>query len=80
MLPRGLDVLFNSISGKQWPGMDLKPKLFNSVVKLSPDDEEKEKQIKEKTMRLNSRDVSLNISLFSDVAKQFWVQPFQPSC
>ena len=59
VLPRGLDVLFNSISGKQWPGMDLKPGMFNDVVKLSPEDEEKERKIKERTLKLNCGEVRM---------------------
>ena len=59
ILPRGLDVLFNSISGKQWPGMDLKPRMFCDVVKLSPEEEERERKIKERTLRLNSGEVRM---------------------
>ena len=59
ILPRGLDVLFNSISGKQWPGMDLKPSMFCDVVKLSPEEEEREQKVKERTLRLNSSDVRM---------------------
>ncbi|XP_046579604.1 LOW QUALITY PROTEIN: kinesin-like protein KIF20B [Haliotis rubra] len=56
LLPRALDVLFNSISGKQWPGMDLKPKMFTDVRKLTPEEEEKERRIKEKTLSMSSDD------------------------
>jgi hypothetical protein len=63
VLPRGLDVIFNSINGKQWPGMDLKPKMFCNVVKLSPEEEEEERKVKERTLKLNSSEVGAVFSL-----------------
>ncbi|XP_055887228.1 kinesin-like protein KIF20B [Biomphalaria glabrata] len=53
VLPRCLDVIFNSINGKQIPSMTLKPKMFTDVVRLSPEEIVLEKRIKEKTLRLS---------------------------
>lgn len=58
ILPRGLDVVFNSISGKQWPGMNLKLSMFCDVMKLTPAQEEQEQKTKERILKLNSRNVS----------------------
>ncbi|KAK7497988.1 hypothetical protein BaRGS_00010859, partial [Batillaria attramentaria] len=68
VLPRGLDVLFNSISGKQWPTMDLKPRMFNDVVKLSPTEEEEERKVKERTLKLNSSEDFDVMTLLGDDA------------
>ncbi|XP_048250049.1 kinesin-like protein KIF20B isoform X1 [Haliotis rufescens] len=68
LLPRALDVLFNSISGKQWPGMDLKPKMFTDVRKLTPEEEEKERRIKEKTLRMCSDDDCTVMTLLGEDA------------
>lgn len=37
--------------------MDLKPRMFNDVVKLTPEEEEKERKIKELVMKMNSSEV-----------------------
>lgn len=58
ILPRALDVLFNSISNKQCHSMNLKPKMFTDVVKLSPDQVEYERKIKEKTLKLSNEEVT----------------------
>ncbi|KAK7093265.1 hypothetical protein V1264_007051 [Littorina saxatilis] len=68
VLPRGLDVLFNSINGKQWPGMDLKPHMFCDVVKLSPEQEETERKLKERTLKLNSSEDHDVMTLLGDDA------------
>ncbi|XP_025078007.1 kinesin-like protein KIF20B isoform X3 [Pomacea canaliculata] len=71
VLPRGLDVLFNSINGKQWPSMDLKPRMFNDVVKLTPEEEEKERKIKELVMKMNSsEDLNVMTLLGEDAVDQ----------
>ncbi|KAL5014260.1 hypothetical protein ScPMuIL_008530 [Solemya velum] len=61
ILPRALDVLFNSINGKQWPTMNLKPKMFMDVEKLNPEQEAIEKLKKEKTFKMSSDD-DLNVN------------------
>lgn len=57
ILPRALDVLFNSINNRQWNGMDLKPKLFMDVSRLSAEQEAEERKAKEKIMKLSCDDV-----------------------
>ena len=57
MLPRSLDVLFNSIEGRQWDNMALKPSMFCAVTKLSPEQEQLQHQIKESVLKLASDDV-----------------------
>ncbi|KAH9509612.1 hypothetical protein Btru_044008 [Bulinus truncatus] len=54
ILPRCLDVIFNSINGKQIPSLTLKPKMFTDVVRLSPEEMALEKRIKDKTLRLSA--------------------------
>ncbi|KAL3861886.1 hypothetical protein ACJMK2_007900 [Sinanodonta woodiana] len=56
VLPRALDVLFNSISGKQWGHMNLKPTMFTDVIRLTEDEELREKKLKEKILRLSHED------------------------
>lgn len=57
ILPRTLDVLFNSISGSQLEGMKIKPKMFCDVTKLNAEQEEKEKQTKEQIMKMANDEV-----------------------
>ncbi|XP_052285989.1 kinesin-like protein KIF20B isoform X2 [Dreissena polymorpha] len=68
ILPRALDVLFNSIHGKQWNGMDLKPQMFTEVVRLSPEQEQHEKRMKEATLKLSLDDDMDVMSLLGDDA------------
>jgi len=42
ILPRSLDVLFNSIEGKHYTKMNLKPRFCTDVVRLSDEEEHKE--------------------------------------
>ena len=58
ILPRALDVLFNSISGQQWEPMNLKPKMFMGVQRLTSDEELKERKVKERVLKLSLEDVS----------------------
>jgi hypothetical protein len=57
ILPRALDVLFNSINGKQQSGYDLKPTMFMDVVKLTKEEAEDERKVKGKTLKLSSDEV-----------------------
>lgn len=57
ILPRALDVLFNSINNKQVSGYDLKPKMFMDVVKLNKEEADEEKRLKEKTLKLSNDEV-----------------------
>ena len=43
--------------------MDLKPSMFCDVVKLSPEEEEREQKVKERTLRLNSSEVRMKGSV-----------------
>ena len=56
-MPRCLDVIFNSISGKQVPDNSLKPLMFTDVTKLSSEEMAAEKKIKLKTLRMSVDDV-----------------------
>lgn len=58
ILPRALDVLFNSIQNRQWDGMNLKPKLFMDVSRLSLEQEQEERKLKEKILKMSCDDVS----------------------
>ncbi|XP_060078395.1 kinesin-like protein KIF20B [Ylistrum balloti] len=68
VLPRALDVLFNSISGKQVDGMKLKPNMFTDVMKLSSVEEEAEKKFKEKTLKMSNDDEPDVMSLLGEDA------------
>ncbi|ESO82312.1 hypothetical protein LOTGIDRAFT_134756 [Lottia gigantea] len=57
ILPRALDVLFNSINNKQLYGITLKPKMFMDVSKLNTEEAEMEKKIKERIMKMSLEDV-----------------------
>lgn len=57
ILPRALDVLFNSINNKQVSGYDLKPKMFMDVVKLNKEEADEEKRLKDKTLKLSNDEV-----------------------
>jgi len=58
VLPRALDVLFNSIQNRQWDGMNLKPKMFMDVTRLSADQELEERKTKDRILKLSCDDVS----------------------
>ncbi|XP_060582779.1 kinesin-like protein KIF20A [Ruditapes philippinarum] len=68
ILPRALDVLFNSINKRQWDGMDLKPKMFIDVTRLTPEQELMERKIKERVMKLSCDDDMDVMSLLGDDA------------
>ena len=54
VLPRALDVIFNSIEKAKMSGVPLKPKHFSEVRILSASDQVKEKEAKEKLLELVS--------------------------
>ena len=68
ILPRALDVLFNSINGKQWPNNILKPKMFMDVTRLSEEQSAEEAKIKERTLKMVSFDEPDVMSLLGDDA------------
>ncbi|KAK3758642.1 hypothetical protein RRG08_019550 [Elysia crispata] len=66
ILPRSLDVLFNSINGKQISNPSLKPEMFNDFVKLSADEVLEEKKLKKQTLKLGANDDPTVMSLMGD--------------
>jgi len=56
ILPRCLDVIFNSISGKQLIDSDLKPNMFTDVIRLSPEEVLAEKKLKQRTLGMCNND------------------------
>ncbi|CAH1784367.1 unnamed protein product [Owenia fusiformis] len=68
ILPRTLDVLFNSIQGRQWGGMSLKPRMFSDIVKLSTRQEAAEQKVKDSVMKLATDDDIDVTSLLGDDA------------
>lgn len=59
ILPRSLDVMFNSFEGKQYTAMNLKPRFFQDVVRLTDEEEAKEITIKENVMKMANCEVFL---------------------
>ena len=57
ILPRTLDVVFNSIDSQQCRAINHKPKRFMDVYKLSATEVEDEKAIKEKVLKMCTDDV-----------------------
>lgn len=70
VLPRTLETIFNHVNGKQWRGLDLKPKMFLDVIKLSPRSEHEEKNKKDLLLRLASFDDSDSSSLLIDSGRE----------
>ncbi|XP_022091701.1 kinesin-like protein KIF20B isoform X2 [Acanthaster planci] len=52
ILPRSLDVIFNSLEGRLFPSMQLKPRFFCDVVKLDERQRKKEAYIKDSVLSL----------------------------
>ncbi|XP_064636919.1 kinesin-like protein KIF20B [Lineus longissimus] len=73
ILPRSLDVVFNSIEGKQWASMSLKPHMFCDVIALSETQQEIEQKVKDKVFRLSTEeDVDMSTMMgeeMSDVSR-----------
>ncbi|XP_052832821.1 kinesin-like protein KIF20B, partial [Octopus bimaculoides] len=70
ILPRTLETIFSHVSGKLWLGLDLKPKMYLDVIKLSPNFESEEKQRKEELLRLASFEESDIHSTFADSGRE----------
>ena len=51
-MPRALDVVFNSINGRQYDRMNLKPDMFSGVLRLSKDQEVRELATKDAVMKM----------------------------
>lgn len=54
ILPRTLNLIFNTVGRQQYPGKDLKTRYFNSVVRLDDKDIQKEEERKEYIFKLGS--------------------------
>lgn len=52
ILPRTLDVIFNTIGEHQYPKNDLKPRYFCSVMRLDEKDIQKEEERKENIFKI----------------------------
>ncbi len=63
ILPRALDVIFNSISGQQWDSMVFKPDMFCAVTKLTPSEMQVQEKVKEKVMRMATDEVNKYMQL-----------------
>ena len=61
ILPRALDVIFNSISGQQWDSMIFRPEMFCNVSKLTKAEIEVEEKTKERVMRMATDEVLLQL-------------------
>ncbi len=57
ILPRSLDVVFNSISGQQWDSAIFKPVMFCNVSKLTPAEMAAEDKLKDKVMKMATDEV-----------------------
>ncbi|XP_014668542.1 PREDICTED: kinesin-like protein KIF20B isoform X2 [Priapulus caudatus] len=56
ILPRSLDVIFNSVVDKQYESMNLKPRCFQDVVRLSEEQEASEAAFKRGILRMANND------------------------
>ena len=63
ILPRALDVIFNSIGNQQWDSMIFRPEMFCSVSKLTSEEMAKEEKIKERVMKMATDEVCLQFVL-----------------
>lgn len=52
ILPRSLDVIFNSISNKQLETVTVKPKHFCEITRLSPRQADIEREVKQGVLKL----------------------------
>ncbi|CAG5128649.1 unnamed protein product, partial [Candidula unifasciata] len=67
ILPRCLDVIFNSINGKQIPSSTtLKPRMFTDIVRLSPSEVLLERKLKERTLKMSVDDDTTVMTLLGD--------------
>ena len=60
ILPRALDVIFNSIGNQQWDTMIFRPEMLCSVSKLTLEEMGKEEKIKERVMKMATDEVCCN--------------------
>eukprot|EP00794_Sanderia_malayensis_P000460 gene460-1102_t len=68
VLPRTLDVLFNSIRDKQYNTMNIKPKMYQDVTKLSKDQQKYEEAVKNAIMNAGQKEnIDLSILWKTDI-------------
>lgn len=60
VLPRSLDVLFNSIEGKHYHRMNLKPRFCTDVTRLTDDEEHRENNYKSALLSSLDKEVCVN--------------------
>ena len=65
VLPRSLDVLFNSIEGKHYHRMNLKPRFCADVTRLTDDEEHRENNYKNTLLSSLDREVCVNCYILS---------------
>lgn len=65
ILPRTLDVLFNSIEGKHYSKMNLKPRFCTDVIRLTDEEEHRENNYKSALLSSLDKDVSEKIVLYA---------------
>ena len=64
ILPRTLDVVFNSIEGKHYSKLNLKPRFCTDVIRLSDGEEQRENAFKNALLSSLDKDVSIRLVLF----------------
>ena len=64
ILPRALDVVFNSIEGKHYSKLNLKPRFCTDVIRLSDEEEQRETAFKNALLSSLDKDVSIQLVLF----------------
>ena len=70
ILPRSLDVIFNSIANKQLESVQFKPKCFCDVTRLTTEQSEQEMKIKDCVLKMADNEVS-NIHVFFAIFNRF---------
>ncbi|XP_033632959.1 kinesin-like protein KIF20B isoform X3 [Asterias rubens] len=66
ILPRSLDVIFNSIEGKHYTSMQLKPRYFCDVTKLTERQLHKEEDIRDSVLSMAARTLKQDNSVTDD--------------
>ena len=68
ILPRSLDVLFNSIQGKQYDRMNLKPRFCSDVARLGVEAEQKEQVLKNVLLSSLNKEVLQKLMKYTRIA------------
>ena len=71
ILPRALDVLFNSIKGKQYDNMNIKPTMYQDVSSLTQEQQHYEEVLKKAVLNAGQKhDIDLSILWKMDTTSQ----------